>query len=83
MSSESPMDTVGATMSDSHMRPLRTYPSGRTCEETGCRVRLSIYNPNTRCGLHADFESVRLVAGPTIRDAHFGPRRVRAWKVAA
>ena len=35
-----------------HGRPLRTYQRGRTCMVEGCDIRLSVYNPKTRCSLH-------------------------------
>ena len=45
-------------------KPARTFPSGRTCEEPGCGVPLSVYNPSSACGLHAHFEAVAHVARP-------------------
>jgi len=68
MSSESIRGTIGAAMIGSHDGPARTYASGRTCDEEGCRVRLSVYNPGTRCGLHTGFESLRIVARPAAHD---------------
>jgi hypothetical protein len=32
--------------------PLATYGRGRVCDVSGCRTRLSVYNPETRCSLH-------------------------------
>jgi len=65
MSSEDTMGTIGAMMISSHNGPVRTYPRGRTCEEKGCGARLSVYNPRTRCAIHADFEYIRCVAQPS------------------
>ena len=33
-------------------RKNRTYAAGRTCEETGCATRLSIYNRSRFCWQH-------------------------------
>lgn len=84
MSSESPIDPVGATMVSSHgNRPVRTYPSGRICQELGCHARLSIYNPSTHCGLHPNFEVVVTVGAPTVRHSHRGQRHQHRSKMAA
>jgi len=60
-------DMIGAIMVGSATKPVRTFPSGRTCDEPGCRVRLSIYNGSSSCGLHAHFEPIRHAVRPTIR----------------
>jgi hypothetical protein len=60
-------DTVGAVMVGSGTKRVRTFPSGRTCDEPGCRVRLSIYSGSSSCGLHAHFEPTGHGAQPTIR----------------
>ena len=67
MSGELIGDIVGATMVGSGTKPVRTFPSGRTCEEPGCRVRLSIYNGSSTCGLHAHFEPIRHATPPATR----------------
>ncbi len=64
MSGEIRRDIIGAMMIGPPARPARTFPSGRTCEEPGCRVRLSVYNPSAACGLHAHFEFIAHAARP-------------------
>ncbi len=39
--------------------PSRIFAAGRTCEEPGCRTRLSMYNDGERCSLHAPMEVPR------------------------
>ena len=32
--------------------PVPTYGQGRVCAVSGCRTRLSVYNPKARCSVH-------------------------------
>ncbi len=82
MSGES-VDTIGARMIGSHDGPVKTYSPGRICGQAGCGVRLSVYNPSDRCGLHAGFQSIPCVGAPTLATALARPlsrhsRRTRA-----
>ena len=83
MSGEVSRDVMGAMMVGPWAKPARTFPAGRTCQEPGCGVRLSVYNPSSGCGLHAHFEVVAHVARPARqrdsgRVAVFRPSRVAA-----
>jgi hypothetical protein len=83
MSGEVSRDIIGAMMVGPWAKPARTFPSGRTCQKPGCRVRLSVYNPSSACGLHAHFKAVAHVARPARqRDSGrvwvVGPSRVAA-----
>jgi hypothetical protein len=71
MSGEVSSALIGASMVGARAKPARTFPSGRTCEEPGCGVRLSVYNPSCVCGLHGHFEAVVHVARPA-RQRHSG-----------
>lgn len=44
--------SVRARMAIAERAP-RTYSAGRRCEREGCGTILSIYNPGTRCRVHA------------------------------
>ena len=63
---------IGAMMVGPRAKPARTFPSGRTCQNPGCRVRVSVYNPSSGCGLHAHFEVVVHVPRPA-RQRDSGP----------
>ena len=83
MSGEISRDIVGAMMVGPPAKQARTFPSGRTCEEPGCRVPLSVYNPSSACGLHAHFDVVAHAARPprprvAARVAVVGPSRAAA-----
>jgi hypothetical protein len=43
-----------------HDHPAKQYGRGRTCQEPGCRTKLSIYNDGTYCSLHLPIEAPRL-----------------------
>lgn len=45
-------------------RPPRTFARGRVCAERGCGTVLSIYNPGSRCAIHAP--ATHLVGGPGV-----------------
>jgi hypothetical protein len=64
MSGEASRDIIGAMMVGPRAVSARTFPSGRTCQKPECRVRLSVYNPSSVCGLHAHFEVVAQMARP-------------------
>jgi len=44
-------------------RPPVTMPCGRICTQAGCETRLSIYNPEDFCALHADTADDLVPAG--------------------
>jgi hypothetical protein len=83
MSGELVVDIVRAMMVGPGTKPVRTFPSGRTCDEPGCRVRLSIYNASSSCGLHSHFEAVAHVAWPARRRTSRGFEASGASRVAA
>jgi hypothetical protein len=43
-----------------HDHPAKQYGRGRTCQEPGCRTKLSIYNDGAYCSLHLPIEAPRL-----------------------
>jgi hypothetical protein len=76
-------DVIGAMVVGPRATPARTFPPGRACEEPGCRVRLSVYNPSTVCGVHARFEAATQVARPVRRERSGRAGVFRASRVAA
>jgi hypothetical protein len=46
-------ETIGGVVTNDHDRSPRRFAPGRECAEYGCGTRLSIYNQDDYCSLHA------------------------------
>ena len=46
-------ETIDGQVRNDHDRPPRKFAAGRECAEYGCGTRLSIYNKDNFCSLHA------------------------------
>lgn len=64
----SPIDEVATLRAMNvgiHRRPLKTFQANRTCEETGCDTRLSVYNPRQHCWQHEPLRTYHPKVGRT------------------
>lgn len=56
-------ESVGGELMGSARGKVLQFPTGRVCEEPGCRTRLSVYNSRVRCALH-DFDPTLVSVRP-------------------